>query len=210
MNRFSIAALAALAVACSGADQSGLLGDSGTQPEDDAAVVQKDATATDDVVTVADATTEDAHDKDVTVVVDAAPDVPVKPADSKIQCGPQTTCSAQNETCCWHQSSTTKPYECVTSPSSCAGTYDVPVTCTTTANCASQGNPTYQCCATGGNWGWGTCGSYEVASGVACKASCDFQTDWEIGCSLQQQNCSNSTQTCVTSKCTLPGATMCY
>jgi len=210
MNRFSTAMLAAFVVACSGADNSGLLGDSGSQPEQDAAVVQHDAASTDDVVTVADATTEDVHEQDASVVIDAAPDVPVKPADSKIQCGPQTACSAQNEVCCWHQSSTTKPYECVTSLNSCAGMYDVPVTCTTTDNCASQGNAGYQCCAAGGNFGWGTCSSYEVASGVSCKASCDLQTEWEIGCSIQKQNCSDSLQTCVTSKCTLPGATMCY
>lgn len=209
MNRFSTAFFAAFAVACSGADNSGLLGDSGSQPVEDAAV-QEDATAAGDVVTAADAPTGDAqHEKDATTVIDAAPDVPTGPPDSKIQCG-QTTCSAQKEVCCWHQSSTTKPYECVSGPSACAGTYDVPVTCTSTDNCASQGHPSFQCCATGGNYGWGTCGSYEVASGVACKASCDFQTDWEIGCNVQNQNCSDSMQTCVVSKCTLPGVTMCY
>lgn len=211
MKRFGIAALAVLgtfATACSGTDGTGLLGDSGTQNQDDAAQTQDDASTqndagVEDATTTSDASTEDAH------VVDATPDTHVGPPDSKIQCG-TSTCSAQNEMCCWHQASTTKPYECVSGVSACAGTYDVPMTCSTPDNCASQGNPTYQCCATGGNFGSGTqCGGFDIASLVACKATCD-QTDYELGCSVKQQNCSDSLQTCVVSKCTVPGITMCY
>ncbi len=207
MKRLSTAMLAAFAVACSGANDSGLLlGDSGSQPQEDAAATGPDAsspvedatTATDALVVVPDAS----------VVIDAAPDISVGPADSKIQCG-QSACSAQNEVCCWHQGSTLKQFECVSGVSACAGLDDVPITCSTTDNCASQGNAGYQCCATGGNVGWGTCSGYDIASGVACKPSCDM-TDYEIGCSVQKQNCSDSMQTCVTSKCTFPGATMCY
>jgi hypothetical protein len=229
MKRLSIAVLAAFAVACprrglrrsvgpglltlllatsacSGADASGLLGDSGSQqPQDDAAAVGPDASATEDATIV----TPDADVvPDASVVVDAAPDVHVGPADSKIQCG-QGSCSAQNEVCCWHQGSTLKQFECVSNASACAALDDVPITCSTTDNCASQGNAGYQCCATGGNVGWGTCSGYDIASAVACKPSCDM-TDYEIGCSVQKQNCSDSMQTCVTSKCTFPGATMCY
>jgi len=208
MNRFFFtAALAASAVACSGADGI-LLGDSGTGPGDDGGVVQNDA-STEDVTTVADATTEDVeHPKDASVV-DVAPDISIGPPDSKIQCGPQTTCSAQNSMCCWHQSSTTKPFECVTSPSSCSGMYDVVMTCSSTDNCASQGHAGYQCCATGGNFGFNSCSNYDVASSVTCKSQC-AQTDYELGCSVQQQNCSDSLQTCIVSKCTVPGDTMCY
>jgi len=213
MNRFSIgvlAAMATLAFGCSGTDSSGLLlgdsapptEDSGTNPTEDAAA-QQDATATEDATTG-----EDAHVQDATVV-DTGPDVPVGPADSKIQCGPSITCSAQKEICCWHQSSTIKPYECVTNVNDCAGTYDAPMTCSTQDNCASQGNPNYLCCATSNNWGWGTCSNYTIASSVTCKAACDW-SDYEVGCSVQKQNCTDSFQTCVTSKCTFPGATMCY
>ena len=208
MNRFWITALAATAVACSCADNI-LLDDSGTQPGDDGSVVQNDAAPTEDVTTVADATTEDVeHPKDANVV-DVAPDISTGPPDSKIQCGSQTTCSAQKEMCCWHQSSTTKQFECVTSPSSCSGMYDVVMTCSSTDNCASQGNAGYQCCATGGNFGWNTCANYDVASSVTCKSQCDTY-DYELGCSIQKQNCSNSAQTCIVSKCTAPSDTMCY
>jgi hypothetical protein len=202
MNRLFIVSFAVLAAACSGASGSGLLDDSGTQPQD-AGAPQNEAAA--DVATP-DVTTADVVVADV--VVDP-PDVFVGPQDSKIQCGPQSTCSAQKEICCWHQGSTAKQFECVTSASQCAGTYDVPMTCSQADNCASQGNPGYQCCATGGNVGWGSCSGYEVASSATCKAQCDV-TDYEIGCSVQQQNCADSLQTCIVSKCTVPGDTMCY
>lgn len=208
MNRFSIGALAAFLVACSGADTSNLF-DSGVQPEQDSGVTQNDAASTDDMTIAQDATTEDVTHVEDATVIDAAPDVPQGPPDSKVQCGPSTTCSAQQEICCWHQDSTVNQYECVTSLTSCAGIYDVPVTCSSTDNCASQGNPSYQCCATGGNYGWGVCKGYDVASIVTCKSSCD-PTDFEIGCNVTTQNCSDSLQTCAVSKCTFPGATMCY
>jgi len=207
MKRLWSALLATLAVACSGADGTGLLGDSGSQPQEgDAAAVGPDAS-------VEDATTPlDSQATDVVVheeaTVDAPVDTYVGPADSKIQCG-QGACSAQNEICCWHQGSTTKQFECMSDASACGGTYDVQVTCSSRDNCASQGHASFQCCATGGNPGWGTCSSYDIASTVACKPSCG-STDYEIGCSLQKQNCTDSLQTCVTSKCTYPGATMCY
>jgi len=212
MNRFFLAAAALAAasaggVGCSGADNI-LLGDSGTQPTEDAAVVQNDAAPTEDATTIVDATTEDVeHPKDANVV-DVAPDISTGPPDSKILCG-TTSCSAQKEMCCWHQSSTTKPYECVTSGSSCAGTYDVVMTCSQPDNCASQGHAGYQCCATGGNYGWNTCSGYDVASSVTCKSQCATY-DYELGCSVQQQNCSDSSQTCIVSKCTVTGDTMCY
>lgn len=207
MNRFWIVSALAL-VACSGADGSGLLGDSGGNPQDDASA-QPDAATPQDATAPDDASVLDASVDSPVIVDSSKPDVHVGPQDSKIQCGSQLSCSAQNETCCWHMGSQIKPYECVTSLSACAGTYDVPMTCSNTDNCASQGNPGYQCCATGGNFGLGQCSGYDVASVVACKAQCDV-TDYEIGCSIQQQNCSDSLQTCVVSKCTDPGATMCY
>ncbi|HEY2368537.1 MAG TPA: hypothetical protein VGH87_19205, partial [Polyangiaceae bacterium] len=179
-----MAALAAGAVACSGADNI-LLEDSGTQPTDDGSVVQTDASPGEDVTTIADATTEDVeHPKDASVV-DVVVDTWTGPPDSKIQCGPTTTCSAQKEMCCWHQSSTTKQFECVTSGSSCSGTYDVVMTCSGPDNCASQGNAGYQCCATGGNLGWNACYNYDVASSVTCKSQCATY-DYELGCNIQQ------------------------
>jgi hypothetical protein len=204
MNRFFVAALlAAGVVACSGADNL-LLDDSGTQPGDDGSV-QPDASTED--VTVADATADVEHPKDANVI-DVAPDISLGPPDSKIQCG-SATCSAQKEMCCWHQSSTTKPYECVTSASSCAGMYDTVMTCSGPDNCASQGHSGYQCCATGGNYGWNQCQGYDVASSVTCKSSCGTY-DYELGCSVQTQNCTDTLQTCIVSKCTVPGDTMCY
>jgi hypothetical protein len=209
MKRFSFIAAAAaaglLATGCSGV-ASDLLGDSGAPTEDAGATVDG-AAGSDGGIVEKDATASEAGE-DATVV-DAAPDVHVGPADSKIQCGPQLGCSAQNEICCWHMASSVTPYECVSSIGDCSGTYDVPMTCSSTDNCASQGNDGYQCCATTGNYGMGQCYGYDVATVVACKPSCDV-TDTEIGCSVQQQNCSDPYQTCIVSKCTAPGDTMCY
>jgi len=212
MKSFSHAALAAIAGAlvagCSGIS-SDLLVDSGSQPQDDAASVV-DSSAPVEASSGEDATApEDASVPEEASVVDATPDVHTGPPDSKIQCGPNLGCSAQNEMCCWHMESTNKPYECVSDISGCSGTYDVPMTCSSPDNCASQGNAGYQCCATGGNYGEGQCYAYDVATVVACKSSCGI-TDYEIGCSVQKQNCSDSLETCVVSKCTVPGDTMCY
>ncbi|HEY1960230.1 MAG TPA: hypothetical protein VGH28_31690 [Polyangiaceae bacterium] len=205
MNRFFWLALAgAVCAACSGVS-SDLLGDSGA-PEQDSAAPQLDASHEEHDA----ASTEDASvPKEASVIDVGQPDVWTGPPDSKIQCGPQLGCSAQNEMCCWHMASSSKPYECVSNANDCAGTYDVPMTCSSTDNCASQGNAGYQCCATGGQFGFGQCSGYDVATVVACKASCEV-TDYEIGCSVQQQNCSDSLSTCVVSKCTAPGDTMCY
>lgn len=211
MKSLFIAALAAAAAAfatgCSGAPDTDLLADSGgvTPTEDAGGLPQNDAAPTEpDATTTVDAS--EGHD--ATTTVDAAPDVPVGPPDSKIQCG-QQACSAQNEICCWHQGSTQNPYECVSNIGDCSGTTDVPITCSSHENCDSQGNTGDSCCATGGNFGAGACYGYDVASVVACKPSCDV-TDYEIGCSVQKQNCTDGISTCVVSKCTDPGVTMCY
>ncbi len=202
---------AGLLFACSGSNPNDLLGDSGGAVVDSGISPSDDASVTPDAVGPDDATVADAPTPpDAAHLVDAAPDVPVGPPDSKVQCGPNLTCSAQNELCCNHTTSTTKPYECVTSASSCSAIDDVPIACSTPVNCASQGNPSYQCCATGGAFGTGQCYNYDVAVSVACKPDCASAGDYEIGCSLQQQNCSDSMQTCIISKCTLPGYTMCY
>ncbi len=214
MNRFLWAscALASCAWACSGSDGNGLLGDSGPNPQDDASSPNDSSAPSDDATSPQDSSSplDASTQPDVIAIVDASqPDVNKGPPDSKIQCGSQITCSAQSETCCWHMGNTVKPYECVTSINSCTGATDVPITCSTPDNCASQGNAGYQCCATGGNFGTGQqCSGYDVATVVACKSTCDF-SDYEIGCSVQQQNCSDNLQTCVVSKCTDPSATMC-
>ncbi|HSQ65122.1 MAG TPA: hypothetical protein VLM85_17995 [Polyangiaceae bacterium] len=195
--------------ACSGVNPDNLLDDAGIAAPDASSPPVDDAAAPDGG-TPPDATIADASTEDVTHPADAAPDVHVGPADSTIDCGPTLKCSAQNELCCHHGGTTTNPYECVSSPASCAGIDDVPIACSTQANCTSQGNPTYVCCATANGWGSGQCYNYDIATSVACKSDCTGATDYEIGCSVQQQNCSDSLQTCVVSKCTLPGYTMCY
>ncbi len=201
-----------LLLACSGSNPNDLLGDGGLSGPDTGTVLPNDDASSPPDDGGSDATVTDANDtKDAQVVVDAAPDVPVGPPDSKVQCGPNLTCSAQTQLCCHHTSSTINPYECVTNASSCAAIDDVPIACSTPSNCASQGNPSYKCCATGGAFGTGQCYNYDVATSVACKPDCTSGLDdYEIGCSVQQQNCSDSLQTCVVSKCTLPGYTMCY
>ncbi len=205
MNRFFVlTALALSASACSGTSDVNLNNTDSGDGQDAAVVV--DASVQD--VTTQDVTViEDAHVVD-SKVVDVAVDTYVGPADSKIQCG-TGSCSAQKEICCWHQGSTLKPYECVSNPSSCAGTYDVTVTCSSQDNCASQGNPSYTCCATGGNYGSGSCYGYDIASVVACKATCTGTDDSQIGCDVKTQNCADSLQTCMVSKCTDPGVPIC-
>jgi hypothetical protein len=209
MKSFMGAALAAaclFATACSGMS-SDLLADAGSPGADAASAADAasgpDASTGEDAARPADAAGNDA------TAEDATPDVHTGPPDSKIQCGPQLACSAQNQICCWHQGSTTTPYQCVTSVGDCSGMNDVPITCSTPDNCASQGHPGYQCCATTGNLGSGQCYAYDVASVVACKSSCGV-TDYEIGCSVKQQDCSDGISTCIVSKCTVPGDTMCY
>lgn len=201
-----------LLLACSGSNPYDLLGDSGSSGVDSGNVQPvDDASASVDSGGEPDSTVEDAAADGGTHVVDAAPDVPVGPADSKIDCGPTLKCSAQTQLCCHHAGSTSTPYECVTSASSCAAIDDVPISCSTPTNCASQGNPSYQCCATGGAWGSGQCYNYDIAVSATCKPDCTSGVDdYEIGCSIQQQNCSDSLKTCIVSKCTLPGYTMCY
>ena len=191
MNRLFVCAVALLALGCSGTDPGQLFDDSGTGPVDSGspdAVVQQDASAPNDATSPNDA----AMAMDVQAA-DVTPDTYVGPPDSKIQCGPSLTCSAQAQACCWHQGSNTKPYECVSGPSSCAGVTDVLVTCSTNDNCASQGNPSYTCCATGGNFGTGTCSGADIATVVACKSSCTDIEDYQVGCSVTLQNCSDTT-----------------
>jgi hypothetical protein len=55
----------------------------------------------------------------------------------------------------------------------------------------------------------GQCEDYDVATVVACKSSCDPVTDYQVGCSVKSQNCTDTTQTCVVSKCTVPDDTFC-
>lgn len=207
MNRFfAIYGIALLTLGCSGSDGSGLLGDSG-QPQDDAtatdSAAQPDAGAPTDATTLPESSVADVSVKDVT------PNLYVGPPDSKIQCGPSLTCSAQSQACCWHSATTLKPFECVTDLSSCTGTYDVPITCSSQANCVSEGNPSYTCCATGGNFGSGSCAGADIATVVTCKSSCTDIDDYPVGCSVSLQNCADTSQICIASKCTDPGATIC-
>ncbi len=202
MNRWTC--LLAFTVACGGADQSTLLQDSGQQQQQPDGSVPVDSGAPDN--TVVDAVADVPVIQDVVTV-----DVPVKPADSKIQCG-TSTCSAQTQLCCYHVGNTTKQYECVSALSDCQGTNDVPVNCSNGDNCASQGNPGYICCAqTGGPPNPSLqCGNSTSAASVACQATCDIQQgEFEVGCSVQLQNCHDNNLTCALSACSLPGFDIC-
>jgi hypothetical protein len=183
----------ALAFACGGADQSPLLGgDGGGPPPVDAGgqdVAMQQDTGAMDVVSV----------KDVVTV-----DVPVGPPDSKIQCGPSLTCSAQNEVCCHHTASITA-WECVTDVSACNNAGDVPIGCSSHDNCTSQGEPSYICCA---DVQQGT--MCVVATDVSCMATCDSSMDQiQVGCSTTDACLDPTTPTCKSSTCTLPGYNIC-
>jgi len=188
--------------ACSGADGSQLFDDAG-QPEND-------ATAAPDTGGNKDGGTQDVTVQDVVVVDVVTVDVPVGPPDSKIHCG-TSTCSAQTQVCCATFGQTTT-YACVSSTSDCQGTNQVPISCTSGDNCASQGNSGDICCASGQGFinPNPTCQGYDTVAQVMCQSTCDInQGEFEVGCSTQTQNCNDNTQTCITSKCTLPGLTIC-
>lgn len=188
--------------ACGGATDSQLLDDAG-QPQDDATAI--DTGGGKDGGDVKDVTTQD------TVVVDVVTvDVPIKPADSKIHCG-TTTCSAQTQVCCATYGTTTT-FACVSSASDCNGAQDVPISCSSQDNCNSQGLSGDICCASGqGPFNQNpNCQQFSVAAQVQCQTTCDSNAgEFEVGCSVQTQNCADTTQTCITSKCTLPGLNIC-
>jgi len=189
--------------ACGGAD--------GTQLFDDAGEPQNDATAPD----TGGGKDGGNPDKDVTVqdvvVVDVPTvDVPIKPVDSKIHCG-TTSCSAQTQVCC-ATFGTTTTWACVSSVNDCQGTQQVPVTCTSQDNCASQGQAGDICCASGqGPFNQNpNCQNFSTAAQVQCQSTCDSNAgEFEVGCSTQTQNCVDTQQQCITSQCTLPGLTIC-
>ena len=189
--------------ACGGATDTNLFDDAGQQND---ATAQDTGTGTDGGNPEKDVTVQDQ------VVVDAIfVDVPVKPADSKIHCG-TTTCSAQTQVCCASFGTTTTTYACVSSTSDCQGTNQVPISCTSGDNCASQGNSGDICCASGQGFinPNPTCQGYDTVAQVMCQSTCDInQGEFEVGCSTQAQNCTDTAQTCITSKCTLPGITIC-
>jgi hypothetical protein len=156
--------------------------------------------------TTPDATTNpDASVDDAPTMIDAVTvDVPVKPADSMIQCGTTLTCSAQTQVCCHHSQSISKPYECVSSISDCAEPADVPIGCSGVANCVSQGTPSYICCANTANTG-----ACETATDVSCMATCDTGgTQLKIGCSGSDP-CPTNAPMCRMSTCSLSGYLFC-
>ncbi len=190
-------------LACGGADQSSLLVDSG-QPGPDA--TQSDTGPGPDAGPV----------KDSGPVVDTGPiadvvtmDVPVGPPDSKIKCG-TTSCSAQTQVCCMTVGNP-NTFACVASVNDCQGGSDVPITCSSKENCASQGNPGDVCCGlpNGPNSQNPSCNNFSMASTTQCQTSCDPQQgEFEVGCTLQPNSCTNG-MTCITSVCTIPGYTLC-
>ena len=204
MNRWSLLVMVGLAAACGGAEQSSLLEDSGTSPGDDASVKPDTGPSTDGGVKA------DATDDGPTVVDVVTIDVPVGPPDSVIHCG-TTTCSAKSQVCCATYGSPVT-YACVGSLGDCQGQDQAPIACSSGENCASQGNAGFICCATAGgppnpN---GNCSQITTVSHVQCQQACDSQQgEFEIGCDPQTQNCSDNTQTCIASKCTLPGYGIC-
>jgi hypothetical protein len=199
---FSVALVCASFAACGGADGTQLFDDAG-QPENDA--------TTPDTGTGSDG----GNVKDVTVIpdvitIDEGPDVPIKPADSNIHCG-TTTCSAQTQVCC-ATFGTTTTFKCVSSLGDCTGTQQVPISCSSQDNCASQGNAGDICCASGqGPFNQNpTCQQFSTTAQVQCQATCDPNAgEFQVGCSTTTQNCIDTTATCITSKCTLPGLNIC-
>ena len=193
-----------LFAACGGATDTPLLGDSGQQ--------QTDATAQDTGSGNDGGTQKDVTVEDAPVIVDVVTvDVPVGPPDSKIKCG-QTTCSAQTQVCCATVSNTIQ-FACVASVSDCANSDQVPIACASQENCASQGNAGFVCCGlpNGPQNPISQCSQFTTASGTQCQASCDTQNgEFEVGCSVQTQNCTDTQQTCINSQCTLPGYTLCH
>lgn len=193
-------------IACGGADQTSLDDDSGQAADQQSPDGSQPADASADNTVAPDASV------DAPILFDAVTvDVPIKPADSKIQCG-TAQCSAQNEICCYHVGSTIKQYECVASLANCAGQNDVPVSCSGTDNCASQGNPSFICCAEpdGPENPAINCNNFTGAASVACKATCDpQQNEFQVGCSVQLQDCVDTQATCGVSTCSLPGFDIC-
>lgn len=207
MKRFAWLFIGGLAcagfAACGGAEQSQLLNDSG-QPEQDATQTEtgpgpdagpgKDTGPGQDVIV-----------QDVVTV-----DVPIGPADSKIHCG-NSACSAQTQVCCMTVGNP-NTFACVGSVNDCAGGDQVPVSCSSGDNCASQGNAGYICCGlpNGPQSQNPNCNGFSMASAVQCQATCDAQQgEFEVGCSTTTQNCIDTAQTCINSQCTLPGYTLC-
>jgi len=189
--------LVCLALACGGADQTSLLTDSGDQQQD--ASTQADANPN-DVATLQDTTVNDSPTVNDVVTVD----VPIGPADSKIECGSSAlTCSAQTQICC-HHTVTTPEWQCVANASDCNGNGDVPIGCSSHANCVSQGTPSDICCAD-----LQDNGSCAVAVDVSCQATCDpMAGQVQIGCSTSDP-CPVSDPVCKASTCTIPGYNIC-
>jgi hypothetical protein len=196
---------AAFVVACGGADQTTLLDDSGAPDQStgvDASQPPPDAGINDATLPPDDAPSDAPTIIDVVTV-----DVPIKPIDSQIQCG-TTTCSAQTQLCCHHTGNINTPFECVAGFNDCKDTGDVPINCSTPANCASEGDPGDVCCAEpGGPPLNGGCTGFTSPSSVGCKATCTGQGEFIVGCTTQL-DCPN-TETCGQSTCSLPGYEIC-
>jgi hypothetical protein len=204
MNRWTLLLVVGVVGGCGGAIDSPLLDDSGTGGPEDSSVLPDSGKQ--DGGPVEDAVVDVPVIEDVVVV-----DVPVGPPDSKIHCGPSLECSAQNEVCC-ATVGTPFSYACVGSLNDCSGQDQIPINCSSGENCASEGQAGFICCASPGgppnpN---ATCNQFETASQVMCQQSCDPQQgEFEVGCNPNLQNCTDNTQSCITSKCTLPGYGIC-
>jgi hypothetical protein len=188
--------------ACGGADSSQLFDDAGNPIQD---ATQQDSAKQDSGPTPDSSPVEDVVVVDVNV-----PDVPVGPPDSKIHCG-TTSCSAQTQVCCATVGNTIT-FACVSSLADCGGDSQIPITCSSGDNCASQGNAGFICCGSdnGPTNPNPNCNGFSSASQVQCQATCDANVgEFEIGCNTQTQNCVDTSQQCITSQCTLPGYTLC-
>ena len=188
--------------ACGGADQSTLLADGGGGTLDGGGGQDVTVPPNKDSGPLQDVNVP----PDVSVVDVVTVDVPVGPPTSTIQCG-STTCDAQTQICCFHPA--TQQGTCMNSISNCNGFGDVPVSCSSDANCVSQGTPSYVCCANVGGQGSGGCANSAIATDVSCQADCTQQNQVPVGCDKQLQNCADPQLTCYTSQCTLPGYNIC-
>jgi len=126
---------------------------------------------------------------------------------SGLTCGTDV-CAGSTPVCCETVGDTTT-FKCVESNAACStSTQQVPIDCWSDADC----KPGLLCCGfpNGPMSPVAGCTTFTTASRVSCETTCDTtQGEFEVGCSIQLQNCTDGTKTCLNSQCTLPGHTVC-
>jgi hypothetical protein len=185
---FSYFVFPAVLLACSGADQSNLIGPGG--PGMDAssgsdATMNKDTGVSDTGQPV-----KDSDMPDVTMVKDAGP------TKTQVSCGGNMNCSVPDQQCC-RTGNLNYSYSCQSSGDSCAG---LVIPCDKAANCASLGQPNTVCCGHYVPYGQST-----LVDMVSCKpiGQCTMQQSSIILCDPKDPN-SCAVGTCTLSMFTIP------